>query len=101
VNAFLVLAAIAVVAAAVSVWLWYLPAYRAWKGKRVVGCPGTTEDGIVEVDALRFAVTSLNDKPEVRIESCSRWPENADCEERCKPQLDVGKDGFPRRRRGA
>ena len=52
--------------------------FLKYRGTRVVTCPETDEGAAVTVDALHVALTG-----DLRLSSCSRWPERAACAEAC------------------
>lgn len=79
---------ILVIACGAVGFLWVLPAWRGYRGKRSVTCPDTRELAAVEVDAARVAVTAWGGPPDVRLKDCSRWPEKADCGQECLVQLE-------------
>jgi hypothetical protein len=58
-------------------------------GAQVIICPETGKQATVEVDARRAALTSLLGQPDIRLESCWRWPLNQDCGQECLIQLHV------------
>lgn len=58
-------------------------------GGRVIICPETGKQAMVEVDARHAALTSLVGQPYIRLENCWRWPLNEDCGQECLIQLDV------------
>jgi hypothetical protein len=74
-------------------FLWVLPAWRGYRGKRTVRCPETDPaspwEAAVEVDAARVAVSAWGGPPDVRLKDCSRWPEKAGCEQECLSQVEV------------
>jgi hypothetical protein len=65
--------------------LWGKHVFDAFRGTRSVNCPETHSPVAVRFDALRAAFTSLSGKPNLRLESCSRWPVRADCGQDCIP----------------
>lgn len=67
-------------------------AYRL-RGKHVVICPETKAPAGVTVDLGHAATTALREKADVRLTSCSRWPERADCEQPCTGQIEASPDG--------
>lgn len=83
------LAGIAVICAlgALGLSFWYVPAYRRYRGKRIVKCPENEASAVVEVDAARYTATSLFEHPTVRLRECSRWPDRASCDQACLPQV--------------
>jgi len=72
---------------------WLVPAFRRWRGKRVITCPETNEPQTVEVDAKHAALTAFGSSPELRLSSCTRWPERQDCGQDCLKQIENSRDG--------
>jgi hypothetical protein len=65
-----------------------LDAYLLYRGTRVVVCPETRRHVAVEVDAAHAAATADADgEAELRLSSCTRWPERADCDRDCIYQI--------------
>jgi hypothetical protein len=67
-------------------------AVRSWwkfRGLRVVNCPETKRPVGVVVDAGRVAATSLAGPPQLRLASCTRWPERAGCGQQCLSQVEA------------
>jgi hypothetical protein len=58
-------------------------------GERVIICPETGKQAMVEVDARHAALTSLVGRTDLRLENCWRWPLKQDCGQECLLQLDV------------
>jgi hypothetical protein len=79
--------AILVIAFSAVGFLWVLPAWRGYRGKRIVTCPDTREPAAVEVDATRVAASAWGGPPDVRLKDCSRWPEKADCGQECLAEV--------------
>ena len=71
-------------------FLWVLPAWRGYRGKRILTCPKTLESAAVEIDAERVAFSAWGGPPELRLKSCSRWPEKADCRQECLAEIELG-----------
>ena len=65
-------------------------AYVKYRGKRVITCPETRKPAGVEVDATRAALTAAIAYPDLKLKSCSRWPERQDCGQECLLQVEVG-----------
>ena len=61
--------------------------YLRFRGTRVVVCPETRRYVAVEVDAPHAAATAAGGHAEVRLTSCTRWPERADCDQDCVYQI--------------
>ncbi len=78
----LVAAVLAVLAVVVAGRAWWL-----YRGARVVECPENHASAGVAVDAGRAALSSLYRRPELRLESCSRWPERGGCGQECLRQI--------------
>ena len=64
-------------------------AYVRYRGARVVICPETREPAGVNVDAGHAAATASFGVPELRLKSCSRWPERAGCGQECLLQIEI------------
>jgi hypothetical protein len=61
--------------------------YLKFRGERVIICPETRKPAGVEVDAEHAAVSSATTVRELRLKSCSRWPERQDCGQECLLQV--------------
>lgn len=85
-EAGLVIVAIAVAAVGL---LWVLPAYRAYRRRRVVTCPETGTATGVHVDAARVARSAWLGPLDLRLRSCTRWPERSGCGQECVSQLPI------------
>ena len=59
------------------------------RGKRVVICPETQQPVGVTVDLGHAATTAVWEKADVRLTSCSRWPERAGCDQPCVAQIEA------------
>lgn len=86
--AYLIAAALGVVAIYFGI-RYFVRASRKFGGGRVIICPETEKQAMVEVDARRAALTSLIGQTEIRLENCWRWPLRQDCGQECLLQLDV------------
>jgi len=87
-----------VVAVAAGIGLAFLSravvrAYVRYRGRRVVTCPETEQYAAVDVDAIHAAVTSLSGVPQLRLTSCSRWPEREGCPQDCTWHIDLSPIG--------
>lgn len=79
----------ALVVAAVYFGVRYsVRANRKFGGSRVIVCPETGKQAMVELDISRAALTSLVGKTDIRLQSCWRWPLKEDCGQECLLQLD-------------
>ena len=61
--------------------------YLKYRGKRVITCPETRKPAGVEVDVAHAALTAATGNSDLRLKSCSRWPERQDCEQACLLQV--------------
>lgn len=61
--------------------------YFGMRGMRVVLCPDNRRTAGVELDAGRAALSGILHAPELRLRSCSRWPEKQDCGRECLRQV--------------
>lgn len=64
-------------------------AYRKYRGKRVIVCPETRAPAAVELDAVHAASSDLLGDADLRLRSCSRWPERGDCGQECLAQIEA------------
>jgi hypothetical protein len=70
--------------------VWFLArSYRKFRGTRVITCPETGCPEAVEVDAKHAAATSVAGETELRLTSCSRWPERQGCGQECLAQIEA------------
>ena len=68
---------------------WLIRVSSKYRGIKIVACPETNGCAVVEVDALHAALTSTVGHPDIRLESCSRWPMKSQCGQECLANLDV------------
>jgi hypothetical protein len=73
---------VAAIAVARVVWVW-----RKFRGRRLIHCPENREPAGVVVDAGHAAATGLVSTPELRLATCSRWPERSHCGQECLSQI--------------
>lgn len=71
----------------------FLFARRRNAGDRVITCPETRTTEVVRVDAGHAAITDLRGEKDLRLESCTRWPEKSDCGQACLAQIESAPDG--------
>ena len=64
-------------------------AYVKYRGKRVVTCPETRKAVAIEVDARHAGITAAVGYPDLRLKSCTRWPEREDCGQECLLQVEL------------
>lgn len=63
-------------------------AFARYRGTRVVVCPENRELVAVEVDARHAAFTASQGRIDLRLDSCTRWPEKAGCGQECLGQIE-------------
>ena len=63
--------------------LWWREIYASYRGSRAVTCPGNHQQVSVSLDAVHAVVSGFRGKRDLRISDCTRWPELADCEQKC------------------
>lgn len=63
--------------------------YLTYRGKRIITCPETRRPAGIEVDAAHAAFTSATGYRDLRLKSCSRWPEREDCGQQCLLQVEL------------
>ena len=68
---------------------WLVRVCSRYRGTKLVTCPETGRPAFVELDALHASMTSTVGFPDIRLESCSRWPLKQQCGQECLPDLDV------------
>src|SRR5262249_30928671 len=65
-------------------------ALTAWirlRGSRILTCPETHKPVSVTIDTGHAAVTAVWEKADLRLATCSRWPERQDCDQACVAQI--------------
>jgi hypothetical protein len=77
----------------VPVLIRYLVERHRESGDRVITCPGNQKTAVVRLDAGHAAWTNLGGERKLRLDSCSRWPERADCGRECLREVEVAPDG--------
>jgi hypothetical protein len=63
-------------------------AYRRFAGTKLPTCPETHAIAAVELDAKHAALTAAVGAPELRVKTCSRWPQRHDCPQDCVRELE-------------
>ena len=84
----ILLAVAAVIAAGRLVVVWYRQ-----RGARAIVCPENHRPAGVTVDACRAALTGFIGTSELRLSSCSRWPERAGCGQQCLTEINQSPEG--------
>ena len=68
---------------------YFVRAYYRYRDSRIIICPDSKEQAMVEVDAVHAALTSVLGQPDIRLQNCWRWPLHENCGQECLAQLDV------------
>jgi hypothetical protein len=63
--------------------------YLRMRGTRVIACPENEQPAAVTVDARRAALTAAAGHEQLRLDSCSRWPDRAGCGQECLKQIEA------------
>jgi hypothetical protein len=63
--------------------------FLRYRGQRLITCPETRQPAAIKVDAAHAALTAAAKLPELRLKSCSRWPEREDCGQECLLQVEL------------
>ena len=63
-------------------------AWMTYRGTRVVVCPENREMVTVKVDAGHAAFSASQGRPDLRLESCTQWPEKGGCGQECLGQIE-------------
>jgi hypothetical protein len=70
----------------------FVVAMRTWlrvRGARIVVCPETERPVAVRVDVGHAMATAIREKPDLKLTSCTRWPERQDCDQPCVQQIET------------
>ena len=78
-----------IVAAIIFGIRYFVRASQKFGGERVIICPETGKQAMVEVDVRRAAISTLLGRTDLRLENCWRWPIRQDCGQECLLQLDA------------
>jgi len=70
--------------------------YYQNRGLQRVTCPDSRQPAEVTVDREFAFWTALRGVEHSRLESCSRWPEKADCGQECQAQIDPSPENVDR-----
>lgn len=78
------------VAAVVICFGYYgVRAYLKFRGTRLVTCPENSEPAAVTIDPKHVFMTGAVGEPDLRLSSCSRWPERQECAQECLRQIEA------------
>lgn len=67
----------------------FLRVFLEFTGNRVITCPENRCPAGVRVDAAHAGITGIKGDPELRLKSCSRWPERQGCGQQCLSQIEA------------
>ncbi len=84
-----VLAALVLVAVAYFALRNVVKAWLNFRGERVITCPENSQPAAVTVDAFYAGLTAGVDAVALRLSTCSRWPERADCGRECLKEIEA------------
>jgi len=80
----------AVIAFGLLFFIWRAASvYLKFRGVRLVSCPETAEAAAVEVDASHAALSGGIGDLDLRLKSCSRWPERQGCGQECLAKIEA------------
>ncbi|HYM60591.1 MAG TPA: hypothetical protein VEZ11_06840 [Thermoanaerobaculia bacterium] len=86
-----VVGAILIVFAGFMLFGGFISTWRKYRGVRVITCPENLQPAAIEVNALHAAHwAGITGDPDLRLRSCSRWPQMAGCAEDCLVQVEAG-----------
>jgi hypothetical protein len=88
---YLTVAALIVVAIVLGI-RYFVRTSQRFGGERVIICPETGRQAMVELDAGHAALTNLIGQTDLRLEHCTRWPIKEECGQDCLLQFDVAPD---------
>lgn len=71
---------------------YFVRTSQRFGGERIIICPETGKQAMVELDTRHAALTNLIGQTDLRLEYCSRWPIKQDCGQDCLLQFDVAPD---------
>jgi len=84
----LLVGVLALAAAARLTWSWF-----HYRGDRLVTCPENMRPAGVRLDARHAVATGLVKGADLRLATCSRWPEKAGCGQECLTQIQASPAG--------
>lgn len=64
-----------------------LTSWVRMRGRRIVTCPENQQAAAVEVDTAQAVLSAILERPDLRLRSCSRWPERERCHQGCVQQI--------------
>ena len=79
--------AIAVVAIAAAYAIIRVHEVMRFQGRMLIRCPETRQPAAVKVSFSSALMSAMAGRPHLVLCECSRWPERADCDQHCLPQV--------------
>lgn len=79
--------------AAVGYGSWLLFLANRFRGVRVITCPENHQSAAVNLDMKKILTVMPFDDPDLRLNSCTRWPEREGCGQACLSQIEHAPDG--------
>ncbi len=67
--------------------------FLKYRGKRLITCPENRQPAAVDIDARHASATAALGRIELRLGSCTRWPEKRNCAQECLRQIETAPDG--------
>ncbi len=68
----------------------FMRVFLEFTGDRVITCPENQRPAGVRVDAAHAGFSGMiQANPDLRLKSCSRWPERQDCGQQCLRQIEA------------
>ena len=68
---------------------YFVRTSQKFGGERVIICPETGKQAMVELDVRRAMLSSLIGQTDLQLENCWRWPMKQDCGQECLLQIDM------------
>jgi hypothetical protein len=62
--------------------------YLTFRGNRLVSCPENHRPAAVRVAAGKSALRAMAEKEQLKLSTCSRWPERQACGQECLAQIE-------------
>jgi hypothetical protein len=84
-----ILAALAILALFVKVAESFGKVYFKYRGDRVITCPENQRPAGVHLDLGHALLSPVGPDADLRLKSCSRWPERQDCGQQCLQQIEA------------
>lgn len=63
--------------------------YLRYRGERVIECPENHRPAGIRVNATHVLFSAMEGRHDLRLSSCSRWPERQSCGQQCLTQVEA------------